>query len=41
VITAADIPIDTSYDRRMDGTFGLSGDGIDGILEALQIRVVS
>jgi hypothetical protein len=41
VITAAGVPIDTSYGRRMDSTFGLSGDGIDGILEALRIRVVS
>jgi hypothetical protein len=40
VITAADVPIDTCYDWR-GVIFSLPGDGIDGILEALRIRVVS
>jgi thiamine pyrophosphate-dependent acetolactate synthase large subunit-like protein len=40
VNTAADVSIQTSYDWRVDVIYGLPGDGIDGISEALRIRVV-
>src|SRR5437588_9914654 len=36
--TAADILIDTIYDWGVDVVFGLPGDGINGIMEALRKR---
>jgi hypothetical protein len=36
--TAADILIDTIYDWGVDVIFGLPGDGINGIMEALRTR---
>ena len=36
--TAADILIDTIYDWGMQVVFGLPGDGINGIMEALRKR---
>src|SRR4029078_13666328 len=37
-MTAADILIDTIYDWGVDVVFGLPGDGINGIMEALRKR---
>jgi hypothetical protein len=36
--TAAGVLIDTIYDWGVDVIFGLPGDGINGIMEALRIR---
>lgn len=36
--TAADVLIDTIHDWGVDVIFGLPGDGIDGIMEALRKR---
>jgi len=36
--TAADVLLDTIYDWRVDVVFGLPGDGINGIMEALRQR---
>ena len=37
-ITAADVLIDTIYDWGVEVVFGLPGDGINGIMEALRKR---
>src|SRR5437764_65344 len=37
-ITAADVLIDTIHDWGVDVVFGLPGDGINGIMEALRRR---
>ncbi|MCC5626538.1 thiamine pyrophosphate-binding protein [Nostoc sp. CHAB 5715] len=36
--TAAEVLIDTIYDWGVDTIFGLPGDGINGIMEALRLR---
>ena len=36
--TAADVLIDTIMDWNVDTVFGLPGDGINGIIEALRKR---
>src|SRR5437667_9437722 len=36
--TAADVPIDTIHDWGVEVIFGLPGDGINGIMEALRKR---
>jgi len=37
-MTAADALVETLIDWGVDTSFGLPGDGINGILEALRIR---
>src|SRR6201998_3470143 len=37
-MTACDVLIDTIHDWGVDVVFGLPGDGINGIMEALRIR---
>jgi thiamine pyrophosphate-dependent acetolactate synthase large subunit-like protein len=36
--TAADVLVETLLDRGVDTIFGLPGDGINGIMEALRTR---
>lgn len=36
--TAADILVDTLIDWNVDAIFGIPGDGINGLIEALRIR---
>jgi pyruvate dehydrogenase (quinone) len=37
-MTAADVLVETLLDWGVEVVFGLSGDGINGIMEALRIR---